>query len=182
MASQMHMVNRMGGLTGEIEWYTPRQYLDAASKVMGGIFLDPASSKAAQTNVKAEHYFTQSDDGLKQPWASMGVWLNPPYDALTIAAFVDKLIAEYTYGRTHQAIMLTNNATDTLWFHRAWNACAACCFTRGRIRFLKGRDGSMQEKSAPTHGQAFFYFGPDVKAFEREFRLYGFIAYPKGDI
>lgn len=41
------MATRLKILTGEIEWYTPRQYLEAVVEVMGNIDLDPASSDAA---------------------------------------------------------------------------------------------------------------------------------------
>ena len=72
------MLSGINGLSGEIEWYTPRQYLDAAVKVMGAIDLDPASSDAAQYNVQATKYFTLKDDGLSQRWFGR-VFCNPPY-------------------------------------------------------------------------------------------------------
>jgi len=54
--------------TGENEWYTPTEYLEAAREVLGGFDLDPASSDAAQKIVKAQNYFTKSDDGLQKEW------------------------------------------------------------------------------------------------------------------
>ncbi|MDP8929537.1 MAG: phage N-6-adenine-methyltransferase [Actinomycetota bacterium] len=71
------MSTRHQVLTGNVEWYTPRPYLDAAVAVMGAIDLDPASCDLAQRNVRAVRYFTTEDDGLRQDWWGR-VWLNPP--------------------------------------------------------------------------------------------------------
>lgn len=156
--------------TGDEESYTPQEYLASARAVMGAIDLDPASNPMAQENVGADRYFTVDDDGLTQEWAGK-VWLNPPYTARVINRFIDKLVDHYVAGEVTQAIVLTNNNTDTSWFHQGAQAAAAVCFTAGRINFLK-RDGS---RSSPTNGQAFLYFGNNLSAFKNEFSKHGMV-------
>lgn len=157
--------------TGENEWYTPQEFIEAARAVMGAIDLDPASSMIAQERVKSGRYFTLDDDGLAQDWAGR-VWLNPPYAQPAIQQFMEKAVSEFQSGRVSQSIILTHNYTDTRWFHIGVSAASAICFTRGRIGFLSPEG----KKAAPTQGQAFFYFGSDVSAFKREFAKYGFIV------
>jgi len=159
--------------TGENEWYTPDQYLDAARDVLGEIDLDPASSDAAQKKVNAKAHFTKETDGLAQDWHGR-VWLNPPYAQPHIADFVSKLVGEVNVGRVSAAIMLTHNYTDNSWFHSAASIADAICFTRGRIRFYDNA-GTL---ASPTQGQAFFYFGDDVDAFAERFSDIGVIMKP----
>jgi phage N-6-adenine-methyltransferase len=166
------MVTRVKGLTGEFEWYTPRLYLDAAIEVMGAIDLDPASSKQAQTHVKATRYFTVETDGLKQSWNGR-VFLNPPYAMPFIKEFTTKMIASWRANQMSEGILLTNNATDTEWFHAALNNCGAVCLTKGRIKFLEANDGDLIEKNSPTHGQTFFYFGNNIWKFAKTFAQFG---------
>ncbi|MFZ1413665.1 MAG: DNA N-6-adenine-methyltransferase [Defluviicoccus sp.] len=156
--------------TGENEWYTPAPYIEAARACLGSIDLDPASAPAAQETVRAAHFFTRDDDGLKHEWRGR-VWLNPPYAQPDITHFIDKLLGEVAAGRATEAILLTHNYTDTGWFHAAAGQCAALCFTRGRIRFV----GAGGEIAAPTQGQAFFYFGPGLERFRASFASFGFI-------
>lgn len=156
--------------TGDEESYTPKEYLASARTVMGAIDLDPASNPMAQEYVGADRYFTVDDDGLTQEWAG-NVWMNPPYTARVINRFIDKLVDHYAAGDVTQAIVLTNNNTDTSWFHQGAKAATAVCFTAGRINFLK-RDGS---RSSPTNGQAFLYFGENLSAFKNEFSKHGMV-------
>ena len=155
--------------TGEFERYTPAEYIEAARAAMGGIDLDPATSKQAQRTVKADKFFTAEMDGLGREWHGR-IWLNPPYHRELAPKFIDKLVAERAGGRVEAAVLLTNNCTDTEWFARAAAACDAICFTNGRIKFTTPSG----EEVLPTQGQAFFYFGTDIAAFEREFRRFGF--------
>lgn len=175
VVAKSKMATRVKGLTGEFEWYTPREYLDAVIKVMGAIELDPASSAAAQRHVQAQRHFTLDDDGLLQHWAGR-VFLNPPYSMPHIRNFTHKMVESFAAGSMPEGILLTNNATDTEWFHIAMNACTALCFTRGRIRFLEASEGELVEKKSPTHGQAFFYFGPHIERFAEVFSRYGTIT------
>ena len=105
------------------EWRTPPKYVEMARRAMGGIDVDPASSDIAQETVKArEDYYTERDNGLYQIWRG-NVWLNPPYSAQKIHAFTLKLLYEYESGSTKQAVVLTNSATDTQWFHMLLRDC-----------------------------------------------------------
>ncbi len=156
--------------TGENEWYTPPTYIEAARRVLGGIDLDPASSGKAQETVGAARFYSAEDDGLMQEWGG-SVWLNPPYAQPLIQQFAEKVVAEVRAGRVPEAIVLTHNYTDTAWFHLLESACAAICFTRGRIRFVS----SSGELASPTQGQAFFYFGQRRKVFAEVFRAFGFV-------
>jgi phage N-6-adenine-methyltransferase len=157
--------------TGDNEWFTPAEYIEAARKVLGAIDLDPATHPIAQRTIRATRYYTKSDDGLTQPWTGR-VWCNPPYTKL--AEFADKLVDEYTQGRMTAGIFLTHNYTDTGWFHTAAAPCAAICFTRGRIKFTDPKG----EIAAPTQGQAFFYYGSDPGRFLDYFRPIGLLLVP----
>lgn len=155
---------------GDEESYTPIKYLESARAVMGGIDLDPASNEMAQSNVKAGTYYTVDDNGLTKPWSGK-VWMNPPYTARVINEFLAKAVKHFNDKEVTEAIILTNNNTDTSWFHNTAMTAAAVCFTAGRINFLK-RDGS---KSSPTNGQVFFYLGNNANVFAEEFSQYGMV-------
>jgi hypothetical protein len=74
-----------------------------------------------------------------------------------ITRFVEKLVAEVASGRVDQALLLTNNYTDTRWFHTAARVARALCFTRGRIKFINPQGAPYP---APIQGQVIFYMGP----------------------
>lgn len=154
--------------TGDEESYTPIKYIESARAVMDKIDLDPASNTMAQENIMADKYYTVNDNGLEQDWSGR-VWLNPPYTARVINKFIDKTVQHFLSGEITEAIVLTNNNTDTSWFHNAAKTASAICFTAGRINFLK-RDGST---SSPTNGQSFFYFGKNLNKFIEEFSKHG---------
>jgi phage N-6-adenine-methyltransferase len=159
--------------TGENEWYTPADIIEAARAVLGVIDLDPASSAHAQATVQALRHFTLAENGLAQEWHG-NVWLNPPYAQPHIADFADKLIAEVGSGRVKSAIMLTHNYTDTAWFQKSARAATSVCFTRGRVRFVSPSG----DLAAPTQGQAFFYFGRESSLFDKVFCDAGLIMDP----
>lgn len=158
--------------TGEIEWYTPREYIEAARAVMGGIDLDPASCDYAQETVQATRYYTLQDNGLVLPWEGT-VFMNPPFAHGLVDQFVDRLVTSYLSGTVSQAIFVTDNCTDTAWFHQAALAASALCFTKGRINFYQ----AIERDSGPLRGQTFFYFGKNVSQFTQTFQAFGLIAF-----
>jgi ParB family chromosome partitioning protein len=150
------------------EWYTPKKYVDAARQVFGEIDLDPASCVIANKVIKAKRYFTQEEDGLKQEWSGR-VWLNPPYGNVG-PEFIAKLINSYESGKVSDAILLINShCTDAKWFQPLFDY--VICFTDHRPKFWNAR----KDKSSPTHGSVFVYFGKNPKTFESNFRQFGSI-------
>jgi phage N-6-adenine-methyltransferase len=157
--------------SGENEWYTPPEYLEAAREAMGSIDLDPASCEVAQANVKAKKHYTIDDNGLDKKWSG-NVWLNPPYSKELIGLFAKKVVGES--GRFKQAIVLVNNATDTAWFHRLASVASAACFMKGRIRFL---DKTGSPANTPVQGQVAIYIGPRVDEFRKAFSRFGVVMF-----
>jgi len=155
---------------GLIEWYTPRQYIEAARNVMGSIDLDPCSSDIANEVVQADTYYTQENDGLAHDWTG-NVWINPPYKASLISNFIRKLLDHHEAGDVSQAVLLTSNGTDTRWWHDAIRVCASVCFTHGRVNFYS----PVRNQASPASGNTFFYYGNRVAAFRETFREFGAI-------
>ena len=164
------------------EWWTQAKYVDAARLVLGGqIDLDPASCWEANQTVRASHYYTKEQDGLRQPWVAKSVWLNPPFSRDNVArgmepgdhprsilqAWVEKLIAEYRCGNVSAAIMLTKADSKQVWFQPLLDY--TICLARDRVYF--NRPGQEPEKM--MFGTAFVYLGPDVARFVQVFRKFG---------
>jgi len=152
------------------EWFTPAEYIDAARQVMGGIDLDPACNDAAAAIVGAGVHYNKEDNGLSRPWFGR-VWLNPPYSMPLIKDFVMTAIDEYESGRVAEAVILTNNSSDTAWF-QSLLAMYPACFTRGRIQFW--RPG--QTTFAARQGQVFFYLGEKQDLFAEVFGQFGLVV------
>lgn len=156
--------------SGNMEWYTPSEYVASARQVMGNIDLDPASCELANEIVKAAKYYTQAEDGLMQEWSGR-VFMNPPYGL--VEKFAKKLIEELS--RVEQAIVLVNNATETEWFNELVKRARAICFPKGRMRFWN----ESGEGGASMQGQAILYFGEESECFIEEFKYKGWCALPK---
>ncbi len=155
---------------GVIEWYTPKLYIEAARATMGSIDFDPASSEVANQIVKAATFLDENNNGLEIGWGG-NVFLNPPFRADLIAAFVNRLCEFYENNHVEQAVLLTNNNTDTRWWHQAAEWSRLVCFTKGRVPFYNPHG----EAAAPTNGQTFFYFGNRTNEFRKEFAEIGTI-------
>jgi len=157
--------------SGNNEWYTPPDYIQAAYDVLGVIDLDPASSEIANTVIKAAKIYTKEDDGLMQYWQG-SVWLNPPYAKELIGEFVNKLCYHLHEGDVTEAILLVNNATETAWFGQAVAYASVVCFPSSRARYWQA-DGT---KGQPLQGQAILYFGDSPELFTKAFRSIGWLS------
>lgn len=147
---------------------TPRPWVDAARRVMGGIELDPASClEANEAIVRADRFFDESTNGLEQSWQSATLFLNPPYGK-SLRRFSEKFCREWDIGCIDQAIVLINNTTETQSFDLFARRSSSQAQPRRRIHFVsvEGRCNDFNN----TRGQVFFYFGNRVKTFARIFR------------
>jgi len=167
VVTKPHVANN----SGDNEWYTPAHIIEAARSVMGGIDLDPASNDIANGVVKAATYYTVDDDGLSHQWSGR-VWLNPPYARESIAQFIEHLVDNRNLGHVTQAIVLVNNATETIWFRHLISVASSVVFPGGRVRFWKA-DG---ETSGPLQGQAIVYIGDCPQLFYEQFADLGWGA------
>ena len=154
--------------SGNNEWNTPADYIAAVHAVMGGIDCDPASSKEANKVVKAEKFWTVKDDGRSQKWGER-VFLNPPYSSPACGNFCAELARRLRDGEIKEAIVLVNNATETIWFNALVQVTSAIVFPSGRVKFLDthGNPG------APLQGQAVLYCGANENKFVAEFGKFG---------
>lgn len=157
--------------TGNYEWYTPTQYIDAARHVLGDIDLDPASCDLANQTVKAKEFFAADTDGLEKDWRGR-VWLNPPFASGLIERFVDKLVGGVVSGDIPSAICLVHNCTETAWFRRLVEGSSAVVFTDHRINFVAS-DGTLKPGTS-QRGQAFLYFGDEPENFFDAFQQFGY--------
>jgi hypothetical protein len=165
IARKCHVSNN----SGNSEWYTPQEYVDAAREVMGFIDTDPCSIDHANEVVQAETFYTAEQNGLAMEWHG-SVFVNPPYGDGAVCEFATKLLIERDAGRTKQAVFLVNNCTETKWFQMLICHAAAVCFPCGRISFWSPDKNS----KSPLQGQAILYFGPHAKRFKAVFGSFGF--------
>lgn len=134
---------------------------------MGSIDLDPASNIVANEWIKARTFYTKENQGLDKEWRG-NVWMNPPYDSKSLKPLIDKLLHE----SIEQAIVLTNNNTDTKNGQCLLQWASAICLVSGRVRFIKP-DGS--ENKSPLQGQIIYYKGANLAKFKQEFSKHGVV-------
>ena len=155
--------------TGNDQWFTPSEILEAARECMGGIDLDPASSPVANKTVQATRFFTAEDDGLLWPWRGR-IWLNPPYRNGLVDQFINKLLQEVALKQVTQAILLLNNATETRWGQRVLSISSCWCFPASRIRFLTPAGA---KPGVPLQGQMLLGVGCSPERFAASFASLG---------
>jgi hypothetical protein len=153
------------------EHYTPRDIVERARLLMGGIDLDPASCEEANKTVKAGMIFTKVDDGLSKPWHGR-VFLNPPGGKLrktetgwraigakdgpgesSMLVFWDRLSRDYESGLIEQAFFVGFTLEILRTSQRGYPVQKYMrCYPTDRIRF----NGA----GSPTHANVLVFLPP----------------------
>jgi ParB family chromosome partitioning protein len=156
--------------SGDTEWYTPPEIVEAARLTLGGVIdLDPASSLIANQRIRATKIFTITDDGLRQQWHGR-VWMNHPFSAAGNPVWVRKLVEEYEAGRVVEACCICFAATSERWFQPL--AVRPQCYMSPRTNYYLP-DGT--KKPGVTKGSVVTYFGPNPQRFADAFRRFGVV-------
>ena len=165
--------------TGFADWHTPREYIERARTLMGGIDFDPASSEKANETVKADTFYSTAlvtpakldphhkevrernlRATLDKPWRGK-TWLNPPYNSLECEALTKRLVDACGKGDITDAVVLVSDSTDTGWWQCMAAHCSCFGFAKSRISFVNGDTG--MENSAAPRGSTLFFFGKGVE-------------------
>lgn len=155
--------------SGDTEYYTPPEIIEAARSVMGKIDIDPASSAKANERVLARLYYNQTEDGLLFPWHGT-VWLNWPFGRIQNPKWCAKLISEYEIRNTVQACTITFAATSEAWFQPLMQYPQ--CYLTPRTNYYLA-DGT--KKKGVTKGSVVTYFGQQLDLFAAKFERFGTI-------
>ena len=159
------------------DWYTPPEYIEAARQALGGtIDLDPATSPAAQVNVKARSTCYANEDGLARVWAG-AVFCNPPTPP---RLWWEKLARAYVAGAVPRAVFIAYSL-EQLSQSQRWAELAGLpsmldglvCIPRRRIAYLRSVDGRLAKGSAPPHASAIVGLGIDRRTFAAAFGGFG---------
>jgi len=161
--------------SGNTEWYTPPEIIEAARKALGGmITLDPFSCAKANRNVQAFNYFTKEDDGWSKPWHG-AIWCNHPFSKENNKKIVGKVIQEYEIGNTKALCMITFAATSEGWFKPL--LAYPQCYIYGRTQYI---DEHGNKTKGVTKGSVVTYLGNDVEMFYQAFKHLGEIKVSYG--
>jgi phage N-6-adenine-methyltransferase len=115
-----HLATKFASISQE--WETPSDVFDPLDAEFG-FTLDVC---ATAENAKARTFYTEAEDGLRQPWSGV-CWMNPPFGEQ--GKWVQKAYQESRRGTT--VVCLLPARTNTNWWH---DYCMA-----GEVRFIRGR-------------------------------------------
>lgn len=162
--------------SGNMEWITPPNIVEAASRWMQGIDIDIASSPEANALHKIPTYYTKSNSAFDplNPWYG-SVYINPPYNRGVIDGFALELHQKLTYGDVKRATWLSNNATETKWCQLLVELKPYICFPYQRFKFLNNQ---LEPKGKPLQGQMIMGFSKwnEYNSFHEAFHNIGWIV------
>lgn len=191
--------------SGNVEWFTPAEIVDAARGLMGGIDLDPASCAEANLTVKAARFYSREDDGLSKPWLGR-LWMNHPFgiaeraccpdvtghgctkkicakrgwhqtaDCAGNEGWIEKLVEAWERDEVTEAVCITFASMSEQWFRPLLQF--PHCIPHGRTNYRAPGGGIAQ---GITKGSVITYLpsGPErIADFKRFFGKFGSIYQP----
>lgn len=121
------------------EQSTPQEFFDGVN-ARYRFSLDVCATKE---NAKCSEYYTEAEDGLKQPWCGV-VWCNPPYS--DPSPWLKKAV-ELTARSYVTTVVLVRVDTSTKWWHKYATQAMIWELVDRRLRF-NGAKGSPNFASA----------------------------------
>lgn len=152
---------------GNQNWATPLAFIDAFSARFGPIGFDLAASSE---NAKAEYYFTEEQDALKQDWLTAyrgcggrWLWLNPPF--ADMAPLAEKVSEE---ARRGARIAMLHQVSLARWFVDYVVPNARTYLLSPRVRYVPPKGEERNPKTGKLRTGADFdsalsLFGPATR-------------------
>lgn len=168
----MNAAQLINQTSGEFEYGTPQEIVEAARLTMGGIDLDPASASWANRFVRAKRFFTIADDGMCLPWTGR-VFMNHPFSRVNNPLWIAKLLDSYTVGYVDAACCITFACTSEAWFKSLMQYPQ--CYLQPRTNYYLP-DGT--KKVGVTKGSVVTYLGPNHVDFMCNFERLGSVVFP----
>lgn len=121
--------------TSKQDYETPPEFMEAVERRFGKIKFDLAAEVHTR---KAELYFSQETDSLKQNWSAIPgwLWLNPPFS--NIGDWAKKCAEETQYGA--RILFLVPASTGSGWYWNHVKPHAHVLHLRQRITFMGAPD------------------------------------------
>jgi hypothetical protein len=156
--------------SGNQEWYTPKEIIEAARKTMGNIKLDPFSCEKANQTVRANFYMTKEQDGWLSDWFGT-IFCNHPFSRENNKRIAAKVIQENLRGC--EIVMITFAATSESWFKPL--LAYPQCYLHGRTNYI---DQFGNKVKGCTKGSVVTYLGSNVEGFYQAFKHLGTVKVP----
>jgi phage N-6-adenine-methyltransferase len=161
----MRALNALTATTGNRTdcWNTPQHVLADVYDFFPNLELDPCCNDKAVSNVIAQRYYDESDDGLSEPWNADTVFMNHPYS--NSKEWIPYAVQQHEL-HNNEMLLLIKLDVSTKW----WRSVAKYPWLayNKRLKFGNG-------KGAAPFQSAMIYLGHRVEQFHNVFSKDGFI-------
>ncbi len=145
--------------SGNSEYLSPIEIVNAAREVMGGIDFDPFSSDKANKRINAMFYSTKDLDAFNTNWHGR-VWMNHPFGRSYNKLAIERLVNDYCERTIKQACCITYAATSEKWFQPLMEYPQ--CYLSPRTNYYLPNG---TKKKGVTKGSVVTYLGKNVDKF-----------------